>query len=75
MGTDTSIHFLQGARKIDHLSIKEDEEEKDESDVLIECRDIYKSFGEKHILRGVNFKVIFIFMLVIYSIFNIKMYT
>ncbi|XP_052194752.1 protein TRIGALACTOSYLDIACYLGLYCEROL 3, chloroplastic isoform X2 [Diospyros lotus] len=28
----------------------------DESDVLIECRDVYKSFGEKHILRGVSFK-------------------
>lgn len=30
---------------------------KDESDVLIECRDVHKSFGEKQILRGVNFKV------------------
>ncbi|XAR64867.1 Sulfate-transporting ATPase [Bertholletia excelsa] len=29
----------------------------DESDVLIECKDVYKSFGEKHILRGVNFKI------------------
>lgn len=29
----------------------------DESDVLIECKDVYKSFGEKHILKGVNFKV------------------
>ncbi|XP_024030990.1 protein TRIGALACTOSYLDIACYLGLYCEROL 3, chloroplastic [Morus notabilis] len=29
----------------------------DDSDVLIECRDVYKSFGEKHILRGVNFKI------------------
>ncbi|XP_073044596.1 protein TRIGALACTOSYLDIACYLGLYCEROL 3, chloroplastic [Primulina eburnea] len=29
----------------------------DESDVLIECRDVYKSFGEKHILRGVSFKI------------------
>lgn len=62
--TNTSIHFLQGAHKIDNLSIEEEEE--DESDVLIECRDIYKSFGEKHILRGVNFKVIFLFMLVIH---------
>lgn len=34
---------------------------KDDSDVLIECRDVYKSFGEKHILRGVSFKVIFIY--------------
>lgn len=31
--------------------------EPDESDVLIECRDVYKSFGDKHILRGVSFKV------------------
>lgn len=30
---------------------------KDDSDVLIECRDVYKSFGEKHILRGVSFKI------------------
>ncbi|GKB38999.1 protein trigalactosyldiacylglycerol 3, chloroplastic [Tanacetum coccineum] len=29
----------------------------DETDVLIECKDVYKSFGEKHILRGVNFKI------------------
>ncbi|KAG8488488.1 hypothetical protein CXB51_016428 [Gossypium anomalum] len=28
----------------------------DDSDVLIECRNVYKSFGEKHILRGVSFK-------------------
>lgn len=31
--------------------------EQDETDVLIECRDVYKSFGEKHILRGVSFKI------------------
>ncbi|KAH8518018.1 hypothetical protein Peur_048628 [Populus x canadensis] len=29
----------------------------DGSDVLIECRNVYKSFGEKHILRGVSFKI------------------
>jgi len=29
----------------------------DDSDVLIECRDVYKSFGEKKILNGVSFKV------------------
>lgn len=34
------------------------EEEVDEREVLIECRDVYKSFGEKHILRGVSFKVV-----------------
>lgn len=29
----------------------------DESNVLIECRNVHKSFGEKHILRGASFKV------------------
>ncbi|KAI4310864.1 hypothetical protein MLD38_035811 [Melastoma candidum] len=29
----------------------------DDLDVLIECRDVYKSFGEKHILKGVSFKI------------------
>ncbi|KAJ0080461.1 hypothetical protein Patl1_24077 [Pistacia atlantica] len=29
----------------------------DDRDVLIECRNVYKSFGEKHILRGVSFKI------------------
>ncbi|KAI4364618.1 hypothetical protein MLD38_020684 [Melastoma candidum] len=29
----------------------------DDSGVLIECRDVHKSFGEKHILRGVSFKI------------------
>ncbi|KAK6232476.1 ABC transporter-like [Theobroma cacao] len=27
------------------------------SDVLIECRNVYKSFGEKRILQGVSFKI------------------
>ncbi|GLT87750.1 hypothetical protein SLE2022_058150 [Rubroshorea leprosula] len=31
--------------------------EHDDSDVLIECRNVYKSFGKKHILRGVSFKI------------------
>ncbi|KAG7020848.1 Protein TRIGALACTOSYLDIACYLGLYCEROL 3, chloroplastic [Cucurbita argyrosperma subsp. argyrosperma] len=39
----------------EHLS--RDNEDEDESDVLIECRNVYKSFGEKHILRGVSFKL------------------
>ncbi|KAH6821729.1 non-intrinsic ABC protein 11 [Perilla frutescens var. hirtella] len=47
---------FNGAHKIDNSSIEEEEEE-DDSDVLIECRDVYKSFGEKHILRGVSFKI------------------
>lgn len=29
----------------------------DESDVLIECRNVHKYFGEKHILRGASFKI------------------
>lgn len=33
------------------------DEPEDDSDVLIECKDVFKSFGEKHILRGVSFKV------------------
>ncbi|MFS7928777.1 putative ABC-type sulfate transporter [Helianthus anomalus] len=32
-------------------------EDSDETDVLLECKDVYKSFGEKHILRGVNFRI------------------
>ncbi|CAN1164174.1 Protein TRIGALACTOSYLDIACYLGLYCEROL 3, chloroplastic [Linum perenne] len=32
-------------------------EPENDSDVLIECKDVYKSFGEKHILRGVSFKI------------------
>ncbi|KVH91341.1 AAA+ ATPase domain-containing protein [Cynara cardunculus var. scolymus] len=32
-------------------------EDLEDTEVLIECKDVYKSFGEKHILRGVNFKV------------------
>ncbi|KAF3788587.1 TRIGALACTOSYLDIACYLGLYCEROL 3 protein [Nymphaea thermarum] len=29
----------------------------DGSDVLIECRDVHKAFGDKQILRGVSFKI------------------
>ena len=29
----------------------------DDSNVLIECRDVHKSFGRKQVLRGVSFKV------------------
>ncbi|XP_058000618.1 protein TRIGALACTOSYLDIACYLGLYCEROL 3, chloroplastic-like [Hevea brasiliensis] len=32
-------------------------EPEDDSDVLIECKNVYKSFGEKDILRGVSFKI------------------
>ncbi|XP_078167053.1 non-intrinsic ABC protein 11 isoform X2 [Carex rostrata] len=30
---------------------------RNESDVLIECRDVHKSFGDKHILKGVSLKI------------------
>ncbi|GER43197.1 non-intrinsic ABC protein 11 [Striga asiatica] len=52
---DLSSSRYIGPHKIANSSIKKDEE--DESDVLIECRDVYKSFGEKNILRGVSFKI------------------
>jgi len=29
----------------------------DDAEVLIECRNVYKSFGEKHILQGASFKI------------------
>lgn len=32
----------------------------DDSSVLIECRDVHKSFGGKKILKGLSFKVKFI---------------
>ncbi|KAL3370978.1 hypothetical protein AABB24_007816, partial [Solanum stoloniferum] len=32
-------------------------EPKNDSDVLIECRNVCKSFGDKHILRGVSLKI------------------
>lgn len=54
--SDYTHFFLQGA----HIE--------DGSDVLIECRDVYKSFGEKHILRGVSFKVIFLFNLQMHTL-------
>ncbi|KAK6144986.1 hypothetical protein DH2020_021806 [Rehmannia glutinosa] len=46
---------FNGAHKIENLSVNKELE--DESDVLIECRDVCKSFGEKHILRGVSLKI------------------
>ncbi|KAG2384711.1 Protein TRIGALACTOSYLDIACYLGLYCEROL 3 [Vigna angularis] len=44
-----------GLHKSEQLSAARDQD--DDSDVLIECRDMYKSFGEKKILNGVSFKV------------------
>lgn len=51
------FHIPQGSQRAENLRITK--ELKDEMDVLIECRDVYKSFGEKHILRGVSFNVNF----------------
>ncbi|KAG0584124.1 hypothetical protein KC19_3G187000 [Ceratodon purpureus] len=31
--------------------------DEDDAEVLIECRNVYKSFGEKHILQGASFKI------------------
>ncbi|XP_009759750.1 protein TRIGALACTOSYLDIACYLGLYCEROL 3, chloroplastic isoform X2 [Nicotiana tabacum] len=41
--------------KLESVSLLREPE--DESDVLIECRNVCKSFGDKHILRGVSFKI------------------
>ncbi|KAF5177321.1 Trigalactosyldiacylglycerol 3 protein [Thalictrum thalictroides] len=54
--------FVKAATVVDHNSAASDNlkisrEVEDGSDVLIECKDIYKSFGEKHILQGVSFKI------------------
>ncbi|KAJ8642667.1 hypothetical protein MRB53_004415 [Persea americana] len=49
------------AIKINDLSVSENlaigREVEDGSDVLIECRDVHKSFGEKQILKGLSFKI------------------
>ncbi|CAI9773873.1 unnamed protein product [Fraxinus pennsylvanica] len=44
-----------GSHETENLCVGKELE--DESPVLIECRNVYKSFGEKHILRGVSFKI------------------
>ncbi|GAB2277198.1 Protein TRIGALACTOSYLDIACYLGLYCEROL 3, chloroplastic [Dionaea muscipula] len=38
-------------------SLSSFEEPEGDSDVLVECRNVCKSFGEKHILSGVSFKI------------------
>nr|GMD31341.1 protein TRIGALACTOSYLDIACYLGLYCEROL 3, chloroplastic [Ipomoea batatas] len=50
-----SSHKFNGSAKPENLSLTGEPD--DGSDVLIECRNVYKSFGEKHILRGVSFKI------------------
>ncbi|KAK2361850.1 Protein TRIGALACTOSYLDIACYLGLYCEROL 3, chloroplastic [Trifolium repens] len=52
---DSSAIQFNGSSKSEQLSTVRDHE--DDSDVLIECRDVYKSFGEKKILNGVSFKI------------------
>ncbi|OAY43874.1 protein TRIGALACTOSYLDIACYLGLYCEROL 3, chloroplastic isoform X1 [Manihot esculenta] len=44
-----------GATKFNQLGTVLEPE--DDSDVLIECKNVYKSFGDKDILRGVSFKI------------------
>ncbi|KAL3339561.1 hypothetical protein AABB24_028251, partial [Solanum stoloniferum] len=41
--------------KLENVSLLREPE--DDSDVLIECRNVCKSFGDKHILRGVSLKI------------------
>ncbi|CAL0304710.1 unnamed protein product [Lupinus luteus] len=52
---DSSAIKFNGSSKSEQLSTVRDHE--DDSDVLIECREVYKSFGEKKILNGVSFKI------------------
>ncbi|QCE12494.1 protein TRIGALACTOSYLDIACYLGLYCEROL 3, chloroplastic [Vigna unguiculata] len=52
---DSSPINFNGSHKSEQLSAARDQD--DDSDVLIECRDVYKSFGEKKILNGVSFKI------------------
>ncbi|XP_020234801.1 protein TRIGALACTOSYLDIACYLGLYCEROL 3, chloroplastic [Cajanus cajan] len=52
---DSSPINFNGLSKSEQLSTARDHE--DDSDVLIECRDVYKSFGEKKILNGLSFKI------------------
>ncbi|CAJ1822389.1 unnamed protein product [Sphenostylis stenocarpa] len=52
---DSSPINFNGSHKSEQLGAERDRE--DDSDVLIECRDVYKSFGEKKILNGVSFKI------------------
>jgi hypothetical protein len=61
---DFVVDVLKG-NKVQHLEVAEPEDvsrsgeaKDDDAEVLIECRNVYKSFGEKHILRGASFKVI-----------------
>ncbi|CAL5342981.1 unnamed protein product [Camellia sinensis] len=50
-----SASKFNDSRNLENLNV--DQELEGESDVLIECKDVYKSFGEKHILKGVSFKI------------------
>ncbi|CAI8613240.1 unnamed protein product [Vicia faba] len=52
---DSSAIQFNGSSKSEQLDTIRDHD--DDSDVLIECRDVYKSFGEKKILNGISFKI------------------
>ncbi|TMW93275.1 hypothetical protein EJD97_011932 [Solanum chilense] len=47
--------FNKESAKSENVSLLREPE--DDSDVLIECRNVCKSFGDKHILRGVSLKI------------------
>eukprot|EP00252_Welwitschia_mirabilis_P015949 TRINITY_DN35366_c0_g1_i1.p1 TRINITY_DN35366_c0_g1~~TRINITY_DN35366_c0_g1_i1.p1 ORF type:complete len:371 (+),score=74.99 TRINITY_DN35366_c0_g1_i1:301-1413(+) len=59
--TDRDPHISEGTKQNFDTRQLVDTSKKEESgeskNVLIECNDVYKSFGEKHILRGVSFKI------------------
>ncbi|XP_055834424.1 protein TRIGALACTOSYLDIACYLGLYCEROL 3, chloroplastic isoform X1 [Solanum dulcamara] len=50
-----NTRFNHESAKSENVSLLREPE--DESDVLIECRNVCKSFGDKHILRGVSLKI------------------
>lgn len=42
---------------VDETRTRANPDVEDDAEVLIECRNVYKSFGDKHILRGASFQV------------------
>ncbi|XP_028770602.1 protein TRIGALACTOSYLDIACYLGLYCEROL 3, chloroplastic-like [Neltuma alba] len=55
MSDESSAIKFNGSSESEHLNTIGDLQ--DDSDVLIECKEVYKSFGEKKILNGVSFKI------------------
>ncbi|XXG89193.1 hypothetical protein AAC387_Pa12g1257 [Persea americana] len=54
-GDDLSSIEINDLSVLEHSSSGREFE--DDSNVLIECRDVHKSFGEKRILKGLSFKI------------------